>query len=234
MLVLEREIFELRFDAIQTQSVGKGRKDIERFAHNLILSRRRHRIEGAHIVESVGDFHQDDANVVAHCEENLLERLCLHRSTVTQDTTAHFRDTFHDISHLLPEEIGDIFARIVGILHHIVQQGRTNGGRSHAHLLTHHLRHGNGVEDVQLSASASHTAVGSFRKVERFGDHLHFFAMAGGKIGVEQVLKRHLHLLFFLLFAQYAVVVCHSLMNINAEASPPEDVMLPYEQYAII
>ena len=207
MLVLEREIFELRFDAIQTQPVGKGRKDVERFAHNLILSRRRHRIEGAHVVESVGDFHQDDANVVAHGEENLLERLRLHRSAVAEDATAHFCHPFDNVRHLFAEEIGDIFAGIVGILHHIVQQSRANGGGSHAHLFTHHLRHGNGVEDIQLSASASHTTVGSFRKVERFGDHLHLFAVTGGEIRVEQVLKRGLHLLFFLLFAQYAVVV---------------------------
>ena len=207
MLVLEREIFELRFDAIQTQPVGKGRKDVKRFAHNLILSRRRHRIEGAHVVESVGDFHQDDANVVAHGEENLLERLRLHRSAVAEDATAHFCHPFDNVRHLFAKEIGDIFAGIVGILHHIVQQSRANGGRSHTHLLTHHLRHGNGVEDVQFSTSASHTTVGSFRKVERFGDHLHLFAVTGGEIRVEQVLKRRLHLLFFLLFAQYAVVV---------------------------
>ena len=207
VLVLEREIFELRFDAIQTQSVGKGRKDVERFAHNLILSRRRHRIEGAHVVEAVGNLHQDDANVVAHREEYLLERLCLHRSAVAEDATAHFGHPFDDVRHLFAEEIGDIFTCIVGILHHIVQQSRANGGGSHAHLFTHHLRHGNGVEDVQLTASASHTAVGSFRKVERFGNHLHLFTMTGGEIRVEQVLKRGLHLLFFLLFAQYAVVV---------------------------
>ena len=177
VLILERKVFEFCFDTIQPQSVRQRRKNIERLPHNFVLPGRRHRIESTHVVKAVGDFDENHPNIVAHREENLLKRLRLHRSTVAEDATAHFCHPFHDVRHLFSEEIGDIFAGIVGILHHIVEQRRTNCGRSHPHFLAHHLCHGNGVKNIEFSASASHPAVGRLGKVERLGDHLRFFSV---------------------------------------------------------
>ena len=84
MLIFERKIFEFCFDAIQAQSVCQRREDVERLPHNFILSGGQHGGEGAHIVETVGNLDQNHADIVAHGEQNLLESLRLHRSTIAE------------------------------------------------------------------------------------------------------------------------------------------------------
>ena len=77
-------------------------------------------------MKAVGNLDEDDADVVAHGEENLLERLCLHRGAVTKEATRHLGDAFHDVGHFLAEEIGHVFAGVVGVFDHIVEQGGTD------------------------------------------------------------------------------------------------------------
>ena len=84
MLIFERKIFEFCFDAIQPQTVSQRRKDVERLSHNFILSGGQHGRERTHIVQAIGYFDQDHTDVVAHGEQDFLESLRLHRSTIAE------------------------------------------------------------------------------------------------------------------------------------------------------
>ena len=87
MLELETQILELGFDGIETQSVGEWRIDVERLASNLVLLVDSLTAEGAHVVEAVCNLNEDDANVIAHRQQEFFEVLRLSRSMVTKDST---------------------------------------------------------------------------------------------------------------------------------------------------
>ena len=69
VFIAEAEVFEFRFDFVESESVCDGREDVERFSRDFVLFGRQHAGEGSHVVESVGDFDEDDADVVAHGEQ---------------------------------------------------------------------------------------------------------------------------------------------------------------------
>ena len=77
MLELETEIFQFRLDLIQSQTIGEGCIDIERFTCNLILFVGRLGIQSTHIVQTVADLDEDHADIVAHRQQQFLEVLSL-------------------------------------------------------------------------------------------------------------------------------------------------------------
>jgi len=64
--MLERELLQFLVQRVQPQPVGDGRIDVQRFASDALAVRGRHRIERAHIVQTVGKLDQDDAYVLRH------------------------------------------------------------------------------------------------------------------------------------------------------------------------
>ena len=120
MFKLETEVFQLRLDLVETQAVSQGGVDIKRLASNLILFVGRLRVECPHIVQTVGNLDEDDADVVAHRQQQLLEVLGLGRGLLAKDATADFRQTVNDLCYLSSEEILDVLDSILCILDHVV------------------------------------------------------------------------------------------------------------------
>ena len=85
VLVVETEVLQLRFNLVESQAVGQRSVDIESLASNLVLLVGRLGGQRAHIVKSVADFDEDDADVLAHRQQQLLEVLCLSRCLFTED-----------------------------------------------------------------------------------------------------------------------------------------------------
>ena len=73
----EAEVFELELDVVEAEALGDRRVDVERLARDGAPARRRHRIDGAHVVRAVGELDQDDAQVAHHREQHLAEALGL-------------------------------------------------------------------------------------------------------------------------------------------------------------
>ena len=185
MLVFEGKVFQFGLDAVEPETVGKGREDVEGFAHNLVLLGGQHGRKCAHVVKAVGNLDEDDADVVAHGEENLLERLCLHRGAVAKEATRHLGDAFHDVGHLLAEEIGHVFAGVVGVFDHIVEQGGTDARGAESDFTADDLCHRERVEDVGFAATPTDTFVSRLCKVEGAGDDVGLFAMRRGEVSVQ-------------------------------------------------
>ena len=82
----EREILQLGFDLVETQSIGQRCVDVKCLSGNLVLLVGWLGSQCAHIVEAVADFDENHANVIAHGEQQFLEVLCLGRSLLTEDT----------------------------------------------------------------------------------------------------------------------------------------------------
>ena len=75
--IFEAKIFELALDLRNTQSSRNGRVDIQRLARHLLLPLLGKIIERAHVVQTVGKFDDDDADVLCHRNEDLAEILRL-------------------------------------------------------------------------------------------------------------------------------------------------------------
>ena len=180
MLKLEAQIFQLILNLVQSQPVSQRRIDIKRLTSNLVLLIGRLRRQCAHVVQTVADLDENDSNIVAHCEQKLLEVLCLCRCLVAENTTRDFGQSVDDAGYFRSEDILYILHRIVSILHDIVKEGGANRRRSEPHFLTGNLSHGYGMHDVGLARQPSDAFMCLPGKVERFGDDIHLLAMTGG------------------------------------------------------
>ena len=75
--VLERQLFELVLDLAHPQPVGDRRVDVARLLRDLDAALLRQVVQRPHVVEPVGELHQDHADVVHHREQHLAEILRL-------------------------------------------------------------------------------------------------------------------------------------------------------------
>ena len=87
MLIFEAEVFQYRLDQVEAQPDGHSGGNLHGFTGNLVLLAGKHGAEGAHVVKSVGNLDEDDADVIAHGEQQFFEVLGLCRSLVAKDTT---------------------------------------------------------------------------------------------------------------------------------------------------
>ena len=214
MRVVEAQVLELVLDLVEAEAVGQRRIDVERLAGDLVLLAGEHGAEGAHVVQAVGDLDEDDTDIVAHREQELLECLGLERRSLAEDAAADLGEALHDVGHLGAEEVGDVLVGIVGVLLHVVQQGGAYGGGAEAYLLAYYLRHDDGVHDIRFTREPSHTAVGLLGKVEGLGDYLDLLAMVGGEVSVEQVPESGVdHLLVLYGIGSFVVHVADGLFD---------------------
>ena len=142
MLVLETQVLQFGLYLEQPQTVGQRCVDVERLAGNLVLLVGRHRPQSAHVVQAVGHLYEHHADILRHGQQQFAEILCLCRSLVAEDTARNLSKPFHQLGYLLAEVLLNVLHRIVGVLHHVVQQSGTYGGGAKADFLTGNLGHG--------------------------------------------------------------------------------------------
>ena len=188
VLVAEAEVLELLLHLVQAEPVCQRSIDVERLARYLVLLAGQLAAQGAHVVQAVGNLDEDDAYVVAHGEQQLLEGLGLCRCLVAEDATRYLRHAVHNLCYLRTEDVGDVLHRIVRILHHIVQQRRADAGAAQAYLLAGNLRHGDGVHDVWLAGKSADALVRFLCEVEGLVDDFGVLAVVRCQIGVYQML----------------------------------------------
>ena len=90
MLIAETQVLELGFNLIQPQAIGQRCIDVERLACNLILFVGRLRSQCAHVVQAIADFYEDDADVIAHREQQFFEVFGLCRGFVSKNAATDF------------------------------------------------------------------------------------------------------------------------------------------------
>ena len=68
MFVLEREVLQLRLHLVESQTISQRGVDVQRLTGNLVLFVGRLRFQRAHIVQTVANLDEDDADVLTHCQ----------------------------------------------------------------------------------------------------------------------------------------------------------------------
>ena len=154
----EGQVLELPLNGTHTQTVGQGRIHVHglaRLKQATVLAQGRQR---THVVQAVGKFDDDDADVLGHGEEHLAQRerlLLVHAIDFDVGELGHAVDK---LGHRLTEQARDISKRGLGILDGIMQQRG-------AHHIAVHLEvgqndgHLDGMVDVHLARAALLVAV---------------------------------------------------------------------------
>ena len=177
VLKTETEVFELRLNLVEPQTMCQRSIDVKRLACNLILLVLALRTQGTHIVQAVGYLDENHTNILTHREQELLEILSLGRCVIAKDTSRNLGQSINNLRYLWTKNIGNVLHRVVSILNHIMKQCRADGCTTQTYIFTHNLRHCQRVHDIRFSRQTTHSLMGMLRKVESLGDDFNFLTM---------------------------------------------------------
>ena len=76
--IFQREVIKFNLDLGNTKAVGDGRINIKSLLCDSLLLFGRHKLEGPHVVETVGKFDENDTDVLGHCKEHFAQVSGLH------------------------------------------------------------------------------------------------------------------------------------------------------------
>jgi hypothetical protein len=81
--------------------------NIQGFARDALLLAGLEILKGAHIVQTVGEFHEDHANIGDHGQQHLADVFRLARLGSDHVEAADLRDTSYEVGHLRAEALLD-------------------------------------------------------------------------------------------------------------------------------
>ena len=182
--------------------MGEGDEYVHRLAEYLVALVLGHVLYRPDVVETVGQLYDYDADVVVEGEEYPLEILGLQARLILVVVEGYldFGEAVDEGGYLFAEEVFDILHRVVGIFHHVVEQGGAYRFIAQTYLRDHYPGHRHGVEDIGFAAPPPHVLVGFCGEVEGLLYHLalplHRTPPEGGVAQGEPLLFYNLIILF--------------------------------------
>ena len=119
---------------MQPQAVGQGRVDVHGLLGNERLLVGLLKLQGAHVVQAVGQLDQDHPDVLGHGQDHLADVFGLGLFLGLEGDEAYFGDPVHDVGHFLAEKLLQLVHGGLGVLHGVVEQARGDGGGVQAHV----------------------------------------------------------------------------------------------------
>ena len=111
---------------------------------------RRQMAQRAHVVEPVGELHQNHAQIAHHGEQHLADAFSLPLLPRSQLQLAQLGDAVDAARHILAEGLADVLDLGAGVLHDVVEESGFQAHHVHVHL--HQLaRHQQRMNHVGLS-----------------------------------------------------------------------------------
>mgnify|MGYP000397997766 CR=1 FL=1 len=121
--VPEGQGLQLVAHVLHAHAPGERGIDVHRLLRDAGALLRRHRPEGAHVVQPVGELDEEDADVVGYRQQELAQVLRLGGLFGDKVQPLQLGQAFHQLADLRPEQLVDFLARRVGVLDRVVQQG---------------------------------------------------------------------------------------------------------------
>lgn len=156
--VFEAQVLQFALDLRNTQAPRERGVNVERFLRHLDLALFGKEVEGAHVVQAVGELDDDDADVLRHRHENFAEVLRFLLLARLKDDLIQFGDARNEQKHLVAEVAADVLLGDGSILDDVVQKG-SRDRRAVQSQLDEDLRHGARVDEVRLARGALLPAV---------------------------------------------------------------------------
>ena len=166
MFKAETEIFQFRLYLVQSQSVSQWGIDIQRLTRYLVLLVGGLRLQCAHVVQTVAYLYKNNADVLAHGEQQFLEVLCLSRCLLAEYSSRNLCQSVDNLCYLRSEDVAYVLNSVVGIFYNVVEKCRTDAGGAQTYLFAGDTCHRYGVHDVGFSRQSAHSLVSLFGKVE--------------------------------------------------------------------
>ena len=178
--VLEPDVLHLRLDAVQAEAVGQRDEEEHGLAEDLVALVLGHELDGAHVVQAVGQLDQDDAHVVVEGHQDAPEVFCLEAHAVRQVLVLvvvvqgglDLGESVDQRGDLPAEQPFDVLHREVGILHYVVEQGGADRLAAQSDLIDDDLGHGDRMQDVGFTAAAPDAFVCFVSELESLEDQL--------------------------------------------------------------
>jgi hypothetical protein len=166
---LEREVLELPLHLPDPEPLGQRRVDLERLAGNSLLLLGRQAVQGAHVVQAVGQLDEDDPDVLGHREEHLPDVLGLLLLVAVGAEPGELGDPVDELRHLGAEPLLDVAEAELGVLGNVMQERGLDRDEVDPEL-RERLRRGDRVRDVVLAGGALLACVRLDGEVERVAD----------------------------------------------------------------
>ena len=159
VLVHERQFLQLAIQAVEAQPIGDRRVDFERFAGDATSLGGTHAIEGAHVVQTIGELDEDDAQVGGHRQQHLAEVLRLRFLVRAEFHLVELGEPVHQLGGDLAESLGHLLLGDEGVLHDVMEE--RGDQRLGVELpVGHDVGDGHRVRNVGVAADAVLTMVG--------------------------------------------------------------------------
>ena len=120
--VLEAQILQLPLHLLHTKAMGDGGIDLHGLEGLLLLLGRSLILHGAHIVETVGDLHQDNADILAHGQQHLPQVLHLLLFLGGIMDAGQLADALYQVRHRGGEHLRHLLMGSACVLDGIVEQ----------------------------------------------------------------------------------------------------------------
>ena len=151
--VLEGQILEFAAHLAHAEAVRDRRVDLDGFARDALAPLRAEVAQRAHVVYAVGQFDQDDADVLDHGEQHLADALGLAVFGREYIELGELGDAVDAARHLGAELLAHLLDGDAGVLHDVVQQAGLHGHHVHPHV-GENVRHHDGMGHVRLAGIA--------------------------------------------------------------------------------
>ena len=179
--VLQRQIFKLALDFLNTETVGKRCVDVHGLERDAALFCVGLCREGAHIVQTVGKLDEDDADVFGHGKKHLAQVLDAFLFAVFKVNIDKLCKPVDQLANLVAEHFADRLAVgfVLAVLERVVQKGG-------AHRVGVQLQlrdddgDGYGVRDIFLTRAAKLPFVQRMRIIISFFDLIKIVLGADG------------------------------------------------------
>ena len=129
------------------------RVNIERLARNRLLPIRLQVLQGAHVVQPVGQLDQHHAHIAHHGQQHLAHVLGLPVLAVGELDLVDLGHALDNVRHLVAESLANLLAGRRRIFDGVVQQGGGDGRRVQLHL-RQHLGHLERMHNIGLAGGA--------------------------------------------------------------------------------
>ncbi len=145
----EGQVFELRLELPDAQAVGERRIDVEGLPADPPPPLLGVSLDGAHVVQAVGQLDEDDPDVLRHRHQHLADVLGLGLLAAGDVDPPQLGDALDQAGHLVAEIAADVVQGDLGVLDGVVEDGRLQGLGVQAELAEQDRRR-QGVLDIGL------------------------------------------------------------------------------------
>ncbi len=186
--VAEGQVLKLAAHLAHAQPVRQRSVDVLGLAGDGLLAVRLEVLEGAHVVQAVGQLDEHHAHVRHHGQQHLAHVFGLAVFAVGKLDLVDLGDALDDVGHLVAKLGFDLLIGGGRVLNRVVQQAGGDGRRVHLHL-RQHLGHLQRVDDVGLAGGAHLPFVMLDAELPGLADERDIFAGTIGLDLLEQRLK---------------------------------------------